>query len=254
MNIIVLGGRGLVGRNVVERLRSDGHHAVAASRTTGVDVVTGKGLTECLVGADVVVDVTNSPDFESIAAFDFFKEAILNILRAEKHANVKHHVSLSVVGTGRLDDSPYLRGKALQERLIEASGIPFTIVHATQFFEFLRDIITSAVVGQKIPLSPAYIEPVASDDVAATIARVAVSMPVNGSIEIAGPERERMSELIQRNVTDMEAPYDVRTDPGAPYFGAIVSESVLLPEATAERGKRGYLEWLAQSEYARADW
>jgi len=254
MNIIVLGGRGLVGRNVVERLRSCGHQAIAASRATGVDVVTGQGLMECLTGADVVVDVTNSPDFESIAAFNFFKEAILNILRAEKYTEVEHHVSLSVVGTGRMDDSPYLRGKALQERLIEASGIPFTIVHATQFFEFLRDIIASAVVGQSIRLSPAYIEPVASDDVAATIARVAVSTPVNGSIEIAGPERARMSELIQRNVTDMEAPYDVRTDPGAPYFGAIVSESVLLPGATAERGKRGYLEWLAQSEYARADW
>lgn len=254
MNIIVLGGRGLVGRNVVERLRSCGHQVSPASRTTGVDVVTGRGLTECVAGADVVVDVTNSPEFEGIAAFDFFKAAILNILRAEKYAGVKHHVSLSVVGTGRLDDSPYLRGKALQERLIAASGIPFTIVHATQFFEFLRDIITSAVVGQTIPLSPAYIEPVASDDVAAKIARVAVGEPVNGSIEIAGPERARMSELIQRNVTDMEAPYDIRTDPGAPYFGAIVSESVLLPEVTAERGKRGYLEWLAQSDYARADW
>src|SRR5690348_5840955 len=200
MNIIVLGGSGLVGRNAVARLRAEGHQVSAASRRTGVDVITGQGLAESLAGADIVVDVTNSPEFEGIAAFEFFKAAIFNILEAEKRAGVKHHVSLSVVGTGRLDDSPYLCGKALQERLIAASGIPFTIVHATQFFEFLRDIITSAVVGQSICLAPAYIEPVASDDVAATIARVAVATPVNGSIEIAGPERERMSELIQRNV------------------------------------------------------
>ncbi len=254
MNIIVLGGRGLVGRNVVERLSARGHHAIAASRATGVDVATGQGLTECMIGADVVVDVTNPPEFEGIATFEFFKAAILNILSAENYADVKHHVSLSVVGTGCLNDSPYLCGKALQERLIEKSDIPFTIVHATQFFEFLRDIITSAAVGQTIPLPPACIEPVASDDVAAIVARAAVEPPVNGMIEIAGPERASMSEFIQHNVNDMEVPYDIRTDVGAPYFGAIVSESVLLPDPSARRGQRGYLERLSQPEYARADW
>jgi uncharacterized protein YbjT (DUF2867 family) len=254
MNIIVIGGSGLVGRNIVERLCAQGHEVSAASRATGVDLISGRGLMESLIGADVVVDVSNSPTFDDVAAFDFFKTAIFNLLYAERHAGVKHHVSLSVVGTGRLEDSPYLRGKALQERLIAASGIPFTIVHATQFFEFLLDIITYAGSGQTIHLSPAYIEPVASDDVAATIARVAAGTPVNGSIEIAGPERARMSELIQRFVIEMEAPYEVRTDVGAPYFGATLDELVLLPREDAERGERDFQAWLEQSEYARADW
>ncbi|TPG11623.1 NAD-dependent epimerase/dehydratase family protein [Rhodanobacter glycinis] len=254
MNIVVIGGRGLVGRNVVERLRSQGYRVSAASRSTGVDLISGRGLAESLVGADVVVDVSNSPTFDDMAAFEFFKTATFNLLDAEKHAGVKHHVSLSVVGTGRLEASPYLHGKALQERLIASSGIPFTIVHATQFYEFLLDIITYAVGGQTIHLSPAYIEPVASDDVAATIARVAAKAPLNGSIEIAGPERGRMSELIQRFVRDMEAPYEVRTDVRAPYFGAMLDEFVLLPRKDAERGELGFQAWFEQSEYARADW
>jgi uncharacterized protein YbjT (DUF2867 family) len=254
MNIIVMGGRGLVGRNIVERLRSQGHHVSAASRSTGVDLITGEGLAECLVDADVVVDVSNSPIFDDIAAFEFFKTAIFNLLAAEKRAGVKHHVSLSVVGTGRLEDSPYLRGKSLQERLIAASGIPFTIVHATQFFEFLLDIVNYAVRGQTMALSPAFIEPVASDDVAATIAQVAVEAPLNGSIEIAGPERARMSELIQRFVSDLEAPYEVKTDSGATYFGATLDEFVLLPREDAQRGAMGFEAWRALSAYARADW
>lgn len=254
MNIVVIGGRGLVGRNVVERLRSQDHRVSAASRSTGVDLISGRGLAESLVGADVVVDVSNSPTFDDMAAFEFFKTAIFNLLDAEKRAGVKHHVSLSVVGTGRLEASPYLRGKALQEHLIASSGIPFTIVHATQFYEFLLDIITYAIGGQIIHLSPAYIEPVASDDVAATIARVAAEAPLNGSIEIAGPERGRMSELIQRFVRDMEAPYDVRTDVRAPYFGATLDEFALLPREDAERGELGFQAWFEQSEYARADW
>lgn len=254
MNIVVMGGKGLVGRNIVERLRAQGHRVSSASRSTGVDLVTGQGLVESLVGADVVVDASNSPTFDDMAAFEFFRTAILNLVDAEKRARVKHHVSLSVVGTGRLDASPYLRGKALQERVIAASGIPYTIVHATQFFEFLLDIIHYAVGGQTLRLSPAWIEPVASDDVAATIARVAITPPANGAIEIAGPERARMSELIQRFVADMEAPYEVRTDPQAPYFGATLDECVLLPRADAERGRLGFQAWFEQSQYARADW
>lgn len=254
MNIVVMGGRGLVGRNIVERLRAQGHQVSAASRATGVDLISGHGLQESLVGADVVVDVSNSPTFDDIASFDFFKAAIFNLLHAERRAGVQHHVSLSVVGTSRLDASPYLRGKALQERMIEASGVPFTIVHATQFFEFLLDIINYAVDGQTIKLSPAYIEPVASDDVAATIARIAVQPALNGAIEIAGPERGRMSELIQRFVIDMEAPYDVRSDSQAAYFGATLEDLVLLPRADAERGELDFQGWLRQSEYARAHW
>jgi uncharacterized protein YbjT (DUF2867 family) len=254
MNIVVMGGRGLVGRNIVERLRRQGHAVSSASRASGVDVITGRGLAESLAGADVVVDVTNSPTFDDLASFEFFRTAIANLLAAEKRAGVGLHVSLSVVGTGCLDASPYLRGKALQERRIAASGIPVTIVHATQFFEFLLDIVNYAVRGQTIDLSPAFIEPVASDDVAATIARVAVQAPLNGSIEIAGPERARMSELIQRFVRDIEAPYEVKTKADATYFGAVLDESVLLPGADAERGTLGFEAWRGRSEYARADW
>ncbi|WP_426703059.1 SDR family oxidoreductase [Rhodanobacter sp. Col0626] len=254
MNIIVMGGRGLVGRNIVERLRSQGHEVSIGSRSSGVDLITGRGLAESLVGIDVVVDVSNSPTFDDIASFEFFKTAGFNLLAAEKRAGVKHHVSLSVVGTGRLEASPYLRGKALQERLIRSSGVPFTIVHATQFFEFLLDIVNYAVRGQVIHLSPAFIEPVASDDVAATVARVAVGAPINGSIEISGPERGRMSELIQRFVIDIEAPYEVQTDVGATYFGAALDEFVLLPREDAERGALRFEVWWKLSEYARADW
>lgn len=254
MNIIVMGGRGLVGRNIVERLRHQGHRVSSASRSSGVDLITGRGLAESLVDADVVVDVSNSPTFDDVASFEFFKTVIFNLLAAEKLAGVKHHVSLSVVGTGRLDASPYLRGKSLQEHMIAASGIPFTIVHATQFFEFLIDIVKDAICGQTIHLSPAFIEPVASDDVAATIARVAAEPPLNGSIEIAGPERGRMSELIQRFVIDIEAPYDVQTKVDATYFGAVLDEFVLLPREDAERGALGFEAWRKLSEYARADW
>jgi uncharacterized protein YbjT (DUF2867 family) len=254
MNIVVMGGRGLVGRNIVERLRRQGHAVSAASRASGVDVITGRGLAQSLVGADVVVDVTNSPTFDDLASFEFFRTAIVNLLAAEKQAGVGLHVSLSVVGTGRLDASPYLRGKALQEKLIAASGIPFTIVHATQFFEFLLDIVNYAVRGQTIHLSPAFIEPVASDDVAATIAQLAVEAPLNGSVEIAGPERARMSELIQRFVRDIEAPYEVQANTAATYFGATLDEFVLLPRHDAERGALGFEAWREQSEYALADW
>jgi uncharacterized protein YbjT (DUF2867 family) len=254
MNIVVVGGRGLVGRQIVDRLRAQGHHATPASRATGVDVITGQGLAEGLAGADVVVDVTNSPVIDGVAPFAFFKTGTANLLDAERRAGVKHHVALSVVGAERLDASPYLRGKALQNRMIEASGIPFTIVHSTQFFEFLYSIIANAVAGGTIRLSPAFIEPVASADVAALVARVAAGAPANGSLEIAGPERARMSELIQLHCLDLEAPYEVSADAGAPYFGAPLGEFVLLPGQDAERGRLGYEAWLKQSDYGRADW
>jgi uncharacterized protein YbjT (DUF2867 family) len=255
MNIVVIGGRGLVGRNIVERLRAEGHQVAAVSRATGVDVITGQGLAECMAGAEVVIDVTNSPTFDDEAAFDFFRTAIANVLEAELIAGVKHHVTLSIVGTERLEDSHYLRGKALQDRMIRASGIPFTIVHATQFYEFLVAIIVNAGHGQTVRLSPAYIQPVASDDVAALMAALAVSEPLNGSIEIAGPERERMSELIQRFVIDMESPCDVQADKGAPYFGAVLhDEKSLVPRDNALRGEVGFQKWLERSEFSRAGW
>lgn len=254
MKIVVLGGRGLVGRNIVGRLRAQGHEVTAASRATGVDVITGEGLGACLAGAEVVVDVTNSPTFDDIAAFDFFRTAIINLLDAELAAGVKHHLTLSIVGTQRLEDSDYLRGKALQDRMIRASGIPFTILHATQFYEFLVAIVTNAIRDQTVRLSPAFIQPVASDDVAALMAMLAVGEPLNDSIEIAGPERERMSELIQRFVIDMEAPCDVQTDARAPYFGAILDAHSLVPGEGALQGEIGFQAWLERSEFSRVGW
>lgn len=254
MNIVVVGGRGLVGRNIVERLRNGGHHVSAVSRATGVDVMTGQGLAECMVGAEVVIDVTNAPTFDDEAAFDFFRAAIGNLLEAELAAGVRHHVTLSIVGTQRLEDSHYLRGKALQDRLIRLSGIPFTIVHATQFYEFLVAIIENAVRDQVVRLSPAYIQPVASDDVAALMAALAVGPPLNRSIEIAGPEKERMSELIQRFVVDLEAPCDVQTDGRAPYFGAVLDEDSLVPGDGSLLGAVGFQKWLERSEFSRVGW
>lgn len=254
MNIVVIGGNGLVGRNVAGRLRTLGHRVRAASRSNGVDLINGRGLATCLTGAEVVVDLSNAPIFEGPEAFDFFHAAITNLLDAERRAGIGHHLSLSVVGTGRLQASPYLRGKAWQEQMAAASDIPFSIVRATQFHEFLLDIINWTVKGQAIRLPPAYIEPVASDDVAALITQVATQPPLHGAIEVAGPERARMSALIQRFLVDMEAPYEVQTDAQALYFGTPVDESVLLPAAGAKRDTLGFQHWFEQSPYARAAW
>lgn len=256
MNIVVMGGKGLVGRNIVERLQSQGHRVTAASRRTGVDLMTGVGLDECLAGAEVVVDVSNSPTYDDVAAFEFFETAIVKLMEAEVRAGVKHHIALSVVGTERLGDSPshYFRGKSFQDTFIRESGIPFTIVHATQFYEFLVAIINSAVRDQEVHLSPAYIQPVASDDVAAAIARIAVGPPLNDTVEVAGPDRESMSQLIQRFVIDMEAPCEVFTDRRAPYFGATIDEFTLLPHDNCECGRVGFQAWLEQSEFARVNW
>jgi len=254
MNIVVIGGHGLVGRNVVERLRAQGQEVSAASRANGVDLVSGHGLAASLAHAEVVVDVSNAPTFEGPAAFEFFRVATANLLEAEQQAGVVHHLSLSVVGTGQPGASHYLRGKALQEQSIAASGIPFSIVHATQFHEFLLDIVNWTVRDQTIRLPPAYIEPVASDDVAAVIARLASQPALQGAIDVAGPERVRMSALIERFLIDMEAPYSVQTDVETPYFGTVVDESALLPPADAERGRLGFQDWFEQSPYARAGW
>jgi len=254
MKIVVIGGNGLVGGNVVRRLRADGHMVVAASRSTGVDIITGEGLARALVNADVVVDASNSPSLQGEAPFDFFCTAGTHLVEAELDAGVAHHVALSVVGTERLADCPYFRGKAEQDRMIRASGVPFTIVHATQFFEFLLGIINACMLGQTVRLSPAYIQPVASDEVAAAMARFAVSVATNRTIEIAGPERERLSGIVQRFLTRIEAPYEVITDVDAPYFGAMLDEDSLLPTDTASIGATGFGTWFAQSELRGADW
>lgn len=254
MNIVVVGGNGLVGRNVVRRLRAKGHAVTAASRATGVDIVTGAGLAHALDGAEVVVDVSNSPVLVGEAPCEFFKAAIANVLAAEAAAGVRHHLALSVVGTERLDDSPYFRGKKFQESRIRDSGIPFTIVHATQFFEFLLDIVEVSVYDQALRLAPAYIQPVASADVAACLAELAQRPALNATIEMAGPERERMSEIIQRFLTQIEAPYEVITDALAPYFGARLQADSLLPGAKARTCVTDFGAWLGQSEYWGADW
>lgn len=254
MKIVVVGGHGLVGRNIVRRLQACGHEACAASRATGVDIVKGIGLADALDGAEVVVDVSNSPVREGPAAFEFFRAAGINLLQAEAKAGVRHHVALSVVGTGRLAQSPYFHGKAVQEQLIRQSGIPFTILHATQFFEFLLEIVELSVYDQTLRLSPAYIQPVASADVAASLAKLALRAPKNAIVEIAGPERERLSEIIQRFLIEIEAPYDVVADALAPYFGARLDDDSLLPAADARICSMGFQAWLGQSEYWGAGW
>ena len=245
MNIIVIGGSGLVGRNIVERLCAQGHEVSAASRATGVDLISGRGLMESLIGADVVVDVSNSPTFDDVAAFDFFKTAIFNLLYAERHAGVKHHVSLSVVGTGRLEDSPYLRGKALQERLIAASGIPFTIVHATQFFEFLRGIAKSATEGDIVRLAHVRFQPMAAEDVAAAVAEVALSEPENGTIEIAGPDFFHIDEVVGRVLAYDKSQKKIVVDPEPIYFGIKVDDESLVPSFNPRLGSTSFDWWLA---------
>ena len=254
MKIVVVGGNGLVGRNVVRRLRAQEHLVVAASRATGVDIVTGEGLARALDGAEVVVDVSNSPVLAGEAPCEFFKAAIVNLLEAEAAAGVRHHLALSVVGTGRLGDSPYFRGKAFQEQRIRASGLPFTLVHATQFYEFLLDIVELSVYDQALRLAPAYIQPVAAADVAACLAELATRPALHAVFEMAGPERAPMPELIQRFLTLIEAPYEVIADPLAPYFGACLQPDSLLPGAAAHVCAMDFAAWLGQSEYWGADW
>src|SRR5690606_30844109 len=198
MKILVIGGTGLIGSKLIAILLQHGHNAIAASPATGVNTVTGEGLAEAMQGVQVVVDVANSPSFEDKAVLEFFATSGRNLLAAEAEAGVGHHVALSVVGTHRLAESGYFRGKIAQEKLIKASGIPYTIVHSTQFFEFLGGIVQSGAVGDEIHLSPAYVQPIASDDVALAMADATLAPPVNGTIEIAGPERVRLAALVQR--------------------------------------------------------
>ena len=254
MKIVVVGGNGLVGRNIVRRLRAGGHDVTAASRTTGVDIITGQGLADALAHTDVVVDVTDSPDLEGDVALNFFQTAGINLLRAEVEAGVKHHLSLSAVGTDSLVGSPYFSGKAMQEAMIRRSGIPFTILHSTQFFEFLLQIVELSVYEQALSLSPAYVQPVASADVAVAMAELAVRPARNSVFEVAGPCRERLSEIIQRFLTEVDAPYDVVTDALAPYFGATLEEHSLLPRHSAHLCPTSFAAWLNQSEYWGVGW
>jgi uncharacterized protein YbjT (DUF2867 family) len=246
MKIVVIGGTGLIGSKTVAILRKDGHEVVAASPNTGVNTITGEGLKEAMAGTQVVIDLANSPSFEDKAVLEFFETAGRNIAAAEKAAGVKHHVALSVVGTGRVQDSGYLRAKLAQEKLIKASPIPYTIVHSTQFFEFMGAIAASGAKGETIHLSTGMMQPIASDDVAAQVAEAALGAPVNGTVEIAGPEKFRLCDVVQRYMRYMNDNREVVADPQARYFGAVIDHKSLMPDSGARIGKVSFENWLAQ--------
>jgi len=247
MKIVVIGGSGLIGTKLVSLLRQSGHEVVAASPSSGVDTLTGEGLADALAGAQVVVDVANSPSFEDKAVLEFFQTAGRNLLAAEAAAGVKHHVALSVVGTDRVPSSGYFRAKLAQESLIKASKIPYTIVRSTQFFEFVGAIAQSATDGPTVRLPPALMQPVVSDDVAATMADVAVGKPVNGTIELAGPEAIRMDELVRRFLIANRDARRVTTDGSALYFGAKVDDRSLTPGDRPRIGSTRFEDWLRRS-------
>jgi uncharacterized protein YbjT (DUF2867 family) len=244
MKIVVIGGTGLIGSKVVGKLKQKGHAAIAAAPDTGVNTITGKGLADALAGAQVVVDVANSPSFEDQAAMDFFQIAGKNLLAAEAAAGIKHHVALSIVGTERMQDSGYLRAKLVQEKLIKSSSIPYTIVRATQFFEFLRGIAQSATDGDTVRLSPALIQPMAAEDVATAVAEAALAEPKNGTIEIGGPGVFHIDELVGRILEYDKDPRRVVVDPGARYFGEKLNERSLVPGASAQLGSTTFDWWL----------
>ncbi|MFJ6623259.1 SDR family oxidoreductase [Kitasatospora sp. NPDC091335] len=246
MKVVVIGGTGLIGSKLVAWLGAHGHEAVPASPGTGVDTLTGAGLAEALRGARVVVDVSNSPSFADDAVMEFFRTSTANLLKAGADAGVAHHVALSVVGTGRLQASGYFRAKQAQEELIEASGLPYSIVHATQFFEFVKGIAAEATDGDIVRLAPAGIRPVLSDDVAAAVGRTAVGSPVGGVVEVAGPDTFRLDELVREALAAEDDPRTVATDPHAGYFGAELRESTLLPGPGAHIAGTRFADWLAR--------
>ncbi|MET8809803.1 SDR family oxidoreductase [Streptomyces sp. NPDC004546] len=248
MKVVVIGGTGLIGSKVVVRLGEHGHEAVAAAPNTGVNTLTGEGLAEVLKGASVVIDVSNSPSFEDEAVMDFFRTSTTNLLKAETEAGVTHHVALSVVGTERLQDSGYFRAKQAQEELIKASGIPYSIVLATQFFEFMKAIADAATEGHTVRLAPVKIQPVSSDDVAATVGRTAVAKPINCVVEVAGPDEFRLDQLIGKGLAAKNDPRTVVADVHAPYFGAELKETTLLPAPGAHVGEARFSDWLAQQQ------
>lgn len=235
----------MIGSKLVSRLINLGHNVLAASPASGVNTITGEGLAEALSGVDVVVDVANSPSFEDRAVLEFFETSGKNLLAAEAAAGVKHHIALSVVGTHKLAESGYFRGKIAQEKLITQSPIPYTIVHSTQFFEFLGGIANSGFDGQTIHLSPAYVQPIASDDVADAMVEATLGEPTNGIVEIAGPEKVRLSNLVERYLVAAKDSRKVTSDTNARYFGAILTDDMLVPGANPSLGKIDFENWFA---------
>jgi len=248
MKIVVIGGSGNIGTRVVRKLTEQGHQALPASPNTGVDATTGRGLAEALAQADAVVDVSNAPSWEDAAVMAFFENSGRNMARAEQQAGVRHHVALSVVGTERLQDSGYFRAKLAQEGLIKGSGIPYTIVRATQFFEFLHAIADFGTADKRVRLPNASFQPIAADDVATAVAAAAVATPKNGMIEIAGPERLPMSELVARYLRNTNDPREVVSDPDARYYGVRIDDRSLVPGENPWLGKIGLEDWIRQSK------
>jgi uncharacterized protein YbjT (DUF2867 family) len=246
MKIVVIGGNGLIESKLVDKLDDHGHEAVAADLGTGVNTLTGEGLTEVLEGAAVVIDVSNSPSFEDAAVLQFFETSTGNLLAAEKAAGVEHHVALSVVGTERLSESGYFRAKIAQEKLIKSSSTPYSIVHATQFFEFVKSIAAAATDGDTVRLAPARIQPIAADDVASAVGKVSVGPPAGGVVEVAGPEQFHLDEMIRHGLSARNDPRHVVTDPDARYFGAKLTDTTLLPGADAQLGETRFEDWLSQ--------
>ena len=247
MKIVVIGGTGLIGSKIVARLRAKGLEAAVASRSLGVDTMTGRGLAEVLANAAVLIDVSNPPTFDGAAALDFFETSARNLFAAEREAGVQHHVALSVVGTDRLSESGYMRAKFTQEGLIEDSLIPFSIVNATQFFESIQKLAGLATDGRAVRVPPVLIQPIAGDDVASMLCEISVGTPLNGNIEVAGPEQFRADDLARRRLAARHDPREVIVDPQARFFGAKVDERSLLPGADARLGNTRFDDWLARS-------
>ena len=253
MKIVVIGGTGLIGSQVVTLLSEHGHEAIAASPNTGVDTLTGAGLADVLVGADVVVDVSNSPSWEDAAVLDFFERSTGNLIAAESAAGVKHHVALSVVGTQKMADRGYFRAKEAQEAIIRGAAIPYSIVHATQFFEFVDGIAALATEGDTVRLPHALFQPMASEDVAKAVARTAVGAPVNGIVEVGGPEKFPMDELVRQALAARHDPRTVVADPDALYYGDYaIDDTTLVPAEGAMLGEVHFQDWLERQLAAAA--
>jgi len=250
MKIVVIGGTGLIGSRLVNWLREHGHEAIAASPSSGVNTVTGEGLGEALKSASVVVDVSNAPSWEDAAVMNFFETSTRNLLAHEAAAGIGHHVALSVVGSERLLESGYFRAKIAQENLIKGSSVPYSIVRATQFFEFFKGIADFSTDGNKVRLPPVLIQPMAAHDVASAVGRIALGAPVNGTVEVGGPEKFRLDELIRRGLADGKDPREVVADPRARYYGIEVKERTLVPEDDAKVSETRFETWLTQSAEA----
>jgi uncharacterized protein YbjT (DUF2867 family) len=247
MKIVVIGGTGLIGSKLVQKLRDAGHDALPASPDTGVNTITGEGLTDALEGAQVVVDVANAPNWEAAAVLDFFQTSSRNIVSAEAAADVSHHVALSVVGADRLAENGYMRAKVAQEETVAAGPVPYTILRAAQFFEFIGRIADSSMNGESVYLPPVFVQPESADDVAATLADVAVNEPVNGIVELAGPEEFRLDELVRAFLSANSDPRRVTVDIQAPYFGAELEYFSLTPGGNARIAPTHFEDWLSQS-------